>query len=112
MKKIHDENKIKEMTESYCRYFDFEYDSEQAIEHKKDMKEYAEHIREKTIDECIACVPEVKDIGYEKGQEQPNIQDETLADFYDTKAEAFFAGCDETVKNTITNLNNLKNNEQ
>ncbi len=66
--------------------------------------------REKTIDECIACVPEIKDIGYETEQEKPNLQDEVLADFYETKAEAFFAGCDKTVEKTITNLTQLKNN--
>lgn len=110
MNTIHDENKIKEMNESFCRYFDFDYDSEQALEHKKDLKEYAEHIRNKTIDECIACVPEIKDIGYETEQEKPNLQDEVLADFYETKAEAFFAGCDKTVEKTITNLTQLKNN--
>lgn len=77
---------------------------------KQSIDVLVEYIREKTIDECIACVPEIKDIGYEKEQEKPNLQDEVLADFYETKAEAFFAGCDKTVEKTITNLNQLKNN--
>lgn len=97
MNTIHDENKIKELENNDLSWTD-------------NMRQYAEYIREKTIDECIACVPEIKDIGYEKEQEKPNLQDEVLADFYETKAEAFFAGCDKTVEKTITNLNQLKNN--
>mgnify|MGYP001597742060 CR=1 FL=1 len=42
-----------------------------------------------------------KDIGYEEGQTKPDIVDESLADVYDTKAEAFFAGRDKGISAAI-----------
>lgn len=105
MNTIHDENKTE------CPHGNWFSNCDDCSTGYKDyIINKFKYIREKTIDECIACVPEIKDIGYEKEQEKPNLQDEVLADFYETKAEAFFAGCDKTVEKTITNLNQLKNN--
>ena len=60
------------------------------------MKEYAEYIREKTIDECIAWVPDDgKNVTFSgKNMNQSGI--------------GAWNWCREQ---TITNLNNLKNNE-
>ena len=61
MTTIHDEEKIKELVSKYCLdTFRFVPDgiSVSAI---RAMQEYAEYIRQKTIDECIACVPNMED---------------------------------------------------
>lgn len=56
MNTIHDENKIKSILINLTDITGFDHTSE-ALEafHKAEslVKEYAEHIREKTIDECI-----------------------------------------------------------
>lgn len=71
MNTIHDENKIRELFNDDRSWSD-------------NMKEYAEYIREKTIDECIACVPDKKH--------------EAWTDHNDCREK------------TITNLTQLKNN--
>ena len=56
-----------------------------------------ERVREK-------IVKERKEIGYNDGDEQPNIHDEILADSYDTKAEAWFAGWDNAIEKVLSLL--------
>lgn len=57
------------------------------------MKEYAEYIREKTIDECIACVPEEQHLFYDCGYSNER-------------------GHNTCREQTITNLTKLKSNEK
>ena len=64
---------------------------------EESMKEYAEHIRNKTIDECIACVP------------QKMIELCVSGDEYKLYAKKQYNTCREQ---TITNLNKLKSNEK
>lgn len=90
MKTIHDENKIGEIKTIYYDVYDskggrivYDFGIENA------MKKYAEYIHEKTIDECIACVPLTGT----------------------NHCECSYCEChDDCREQTITNLNNLKNN--
>lgn len=87
MNTIHDENKIKELENNDLSWTD-------------NMRQYAEYIREKTIDECIACVPN-------KEKEKDISEYEDYEDFVLSVCYKVFNTCREQ---TITNLNQLKNN--
>lgn len=85
MNTIHDENKIKGILKEVCYPEEF-INGIELSNHIYAMKEYAEYIREKTIDECIACV---------RNEEQDKLNYFTYNSY---KLE------------TITNLTQLKNN--
>lgn len=47
------------------------------------IEDIKDHVKEMIAD---------KEIGYDEGQELPNISDESLGEMFETKAEAFFTG--------------------
>lgn len=49
-------------------------------------------------------------IGYGEGLDAPTITDEVLADFYETKAEAWFAGWDKCIDAIQQHLHENKRN--
>ena len=90
MKTIHDENKIDEILND--AYYITEIDQLGIMKIAESMQEYAEYMIEKTIDECIACVPKLD-------TDPANYQSEQVM------------GLNFAIEQTITNLNKLKNNE-
>jgi hypothetical protein len=56
---IHDEEKIKELVSKYCLDVPRFTPGGVTVSVINAIKEYANHIRQKTIDEAIACVPQV-----------------------------------------------------
>jgi len=99
MNTIHDENKIKELMVTRFGYESTEvYKMTYSVNEVKElMRFYAEHIREKTIDECISCVPD----------EGKNV---TFAG--KTMNQSGIGAWDWCREQIITNLNNLKSNEK
>lgn len=96
MTTIHDEGKIKELLESNieeaCNFLHTaKVVPRYAVE--SILKEYAEHIRQKTIDECIACVPKPGGV-----LDRLPLATEDMEWTYEC-----------VVEETITNLEQLKN---
>ena len=67
------------------------------------MKQYAKYIREKTIDECIACVPEKRKVICEKGCPFCERGLQSKCNIYESDREF-----NDSIDQAITNLNNLK----
>lgn len=99
MNTIHDENKIKELMVTRFGYESTEvYKMTYSVNEVKElMRFYAEHIREKTIDECIACVPdEGKNVTFSGKNINPSG----------------IGAWDWCLEQTTTNLTKLKSNEK
>lgn len=117
MNTIHDENKIKSILINLTDITGFDHTSE-ALEafHKAEslVKEYAEYIREKTIDECIACVPDENKTGllelhFNGNTNKISVTEkdiETISDHFKC------IGTNTCREKTITNLTKLKSNEK
>ena len=87
MTTIHDEEKIEEIFNLAEALGGWEQEKVYNA-----MKLYAEHIHQKTIDECIACVPIIEDV-YSEYEESPENRLIAYRQFQ---------------KLTLTNLNQLK----
>lgn len=98
MTTIHDEEKIKELIEKSDPILTYFYPPKQKISVDNAMKAYAEHIRQKTIDECIACVPDARDVRLEIG-------DGEIIDVYINTEAGPFNDCREK---SIINMEQLK----
>lgn len=109
MKTIHDENKIDNVLKEFDEYFPLDFfthnncecwneDNEPycyEVQHTM-IRDFIKSMREKTIHECIACVP-----------------DEQIKSKLTTYEQTWYKidGHNICREQTITNLNNLKNNE-
>ncbi len=102
MNTIHDEM-IKRFNEKYIEIYGTLYDAKSAVIKSFFLSEIdiaVKSEREKTIDECIACVPN-------KEKEKDISEYEDYEDFVLSVCYKVFNTCREQ---TITNLNQLKNN--
>jgi hypothetical protein len=72
---------------------------------EEDDKKLYESGREDMKAEIIKMIEEEKkDIGYEEGQEKPNLVDEVNALVYESNADAWFAGWDKCCEFFINKL--------